>query len=113
MDVLLEGSPISTEELYSSVSDHWVLGHLPDQGPSPLIAQFGQLKEESWWQQKIFSLKMMDSTVFLGTFNAAEMFWYPSPDLCLNTILSGALWTIPSTSMLGLCSDMHCQLWDL
>ena len=22
-------------------SDHWVLGHLPDQGPSPLIAQFG------------------------------------------------------------------------
>ena len=23
-------------------SDHWVLGHLPDQGPSPPIAQFGQ-----------------------------------------------------------------------
>ena len=28
------------------------------------------------------------STVFLGTFKAAEMFWYPSPDLCLDTILS-------------------------
>ncbi|XP_024253842.1 transmembrane protein 164 isoform X3 [Oncorhynchus tshawytscha] len=25
----------------------------------------------------------------------------------------GALRTIPSTSLLGLCSDMHCQLWDL
>jgi hypothetical protein len=26
-------------------------------------------------------LRMMEATVFLGTFNAAEMFWYPSPDL--------------------------------
>ena len=33
MVVLLEGSPISTEELWSSVSDHWVLGHVPDKGP--------------------------------------------------------------------------------
>ena len=41
MVVLLEGSPISTEELWSSVSDHQVLGHLPDQGPYPPIVQFG------------------------------------------------------------------------
>ena len=41
MVVLLEGSPISTEELCSSHSNHLVLGHLPDQGPSPPIAQFG------------------------------------------------------------------------
>jgi hypothetical protein len=26
--------------------------------------------------------------VFLGTFNAAKMFCYPSPDLCLDTIMS-------------------------
>ena len=38
MVVLLEGSPISTEELYQS--DHRILGHLPDQGPCPPIAQF-------------------------------------------------------------------------
>ena len=38
MVVLLEGSPISTEELCQS--NHQVLGHLPDQGPSPMIAQF-------------------------------------------------------------------------
>jgi hypothetical protein len=31
-------------------------------------------------------ISMMETTVFLGTFNAAEMFWYP--DLCLNMILS-------------------------
>ena len=36
--VVLEVSPISTEELCQS--DHWVLGHLPDLGPPPPIAQF-------------------------------------------------------------------------
>ena len=41
MVVLWEGSPISTEELWSSVCDHWVLGHLPDQSPSTPIAQLG------------------------------------------------------------------------
>ena len=35
-----------------------------------------------------FHLRMMEATVFLGTFNAAEMFCYPPPDLCLDTILS-------------------------
>ena len=36
MVVLLEGS------LELSQCDHRLLGHLPDQGPSPPIAQFGQ-----------------------------------------------------------------------
>ena len=31
---------------------------------------------------------MMEANVFLGTFNAGEMYWYPSPGLCLNRILS-------------------------
>jgi hypothetical protein len=35
-----------------------------------------------------FFYLMMEATVFLGSFNAAEIFWNPSPDLCLNTILS-------------------------
>jgi hypothetical protein len=35
--------------------------------------------------------------VILGTFNAADICWYPSTDLCLDTIL----WTIPSNSWLG------------
>ena len=42
MVVLLEGFHISTEELWSSVSDHRVLGHLPDQSLSTPIAQFGR-----------------------------------------------------------------------
>jgi hypothetical protein len=36
----------------------------------------------------LFLLRIMEDVVFLGTANAAEMFWYPSPDLCLDTILS-------------------------
>ncbi|KAK3574497.1 hypothetical protein QTP86_008387 [Hemibagrus guttatus] len=31
---------------------------------------------------------MMKATVLIGTFDAAEIFLYPSPDLCLDTILS-------------------------
>ena len=31
---------------------------------------------------------MMETTVFLETFNVAEFFWYPYTDLCLDTILS-------------------------
>ena len=42
MVVLLEVSPISTEELELCQRDHQVHGHLPDQGPSPPIVQFGQ-----------------------------------------------------------------------
>jgi hypothetical protein len=60
-----------------------------------------------------FHLRMMEATVFLETFNAAEMFGtlpyiFASTQSCL-----GALQTIHSTSWLGFCSDMHCQLWDL
>ena len=36
------------------------------------------------------------------------------PQICVSTqCCLGALRTIPSTSWLGFCSDMHCQLWDL
>ena len=61
----------------NSVSDHRLLRHLPDQGPSPPIGSLGG--------SKLLSFKK--ATVF-ETFNAAEMFRYPSPDLCLHTILS-------------------------
>jgi hypothetical protein len=83
MVVLLEGYPISTEELWSSVSDHQVLGHLPDQGSAGQPALGRVLVIPNF-----LHLRMMEATVSLGTFNAAEMFWYPSPDLCLYTILS-------------------------
>jgi hypothetical protein len=43
-----------------------------------------------------FHLRMMAATVFLGTFNAAEMFWYfppisvPQPNMHLDKILSSS-----------------------
>ncbi len=35
-----------------------------------------------------FHIRMMEATVLIGTLYAAEIFLYPSPDLCLDTILS-------------------------
>jgi hypothetical protein len=89
--VLLESFPISTEELWSSVRVTirflvtfrtkallpWLLSLAgwPDLGRVLVVPNF-------------FHLRMMEVTVFLGTFNIAEMFWYPSPDLCFDIILS-------------------------
>ena len=58
-------------------SDHKVLGHLPDQGPSPLIAPFGRAasSRKSLGGSKLRQFKNDGDTVFLGTFNAAEMFF--------------------------------------
>ena len=87
MVVLLEGAPISTAGLYQS--DHRFLGHLPDQGPSPPIALFGRAvsSRKSLGGSKLLPFKN-EFTEFLGTFNAADIFGYPSPDRILFTILS-------------------------
>ena len=60
---------------------HRVFGHLP---------QFGweNSSRKSLRCSNFIHLRMIEATVFLGTFNAADIFWYPSPDLCLDTILS-------------------------
>ena len=117
MDVLLEGSPISTEELWRlSQSDHRVLGHLPDQGPSsPRLLTLARrpVLGRVLVVPNFTHLRMMEATVFLGPFNAADIFG-TLPQICASTqSCLGALRTIPLTSWLGFCSDMHCQLWDL
>jgi hypothetical protein len=73
-----------TLELWQS--EHWVRGLFPDQGPSPqlLSLALGRVLVVP----NYFHLRIIETTVFLETFNAIDMFWYPSPDLCLNTILS-------------------------
>jgi hypothetical protein len=50
-----------------------------------------------------FHLSMIEATVFLGIFNAAEMCWYPFPDLCLDTILS----TDNSFNLFAWCLLLH------
>ena len=91
MVVLLEGSPISTEELWSSVREiirffvtsltKAILPRLLSLAGRPALGRVLVVPS-------FFHLRMMEATVFLGTFNAAELFWYLSPDLCLDTILS-------------------------
>ena len=91
MVVLLEGSPISTEELWSYV--RVTIGFLVTFLTKALLPRLLSLAE---WPAlgrvmvipNLFYSRMVEASMFLGTFNAAEMFWYPSPDLCLNTNLS-------------------------
>jgi hypothetical protein len=59
------------------------------------------------------ALGMIEATVFLGP-SMLHTFFGTLPQICSATqSCLRVLWTIPSTSWLGFCSDMHCQLWDL
>ena len=52
-------------------------------------------------------LRMMEATVFLGP-SMLQTFFGTLPQICVSTqSCLGALRTIPSTSCLGFCSDMH------
>ena len=73
MVVLLGASPISTQDLWISQSDQRVLCHLSYQLPHS-VRQWGQLQEESWLLLFFFHLRIMEATLLLRTFNAAEMF---------------------------------------
>ena len=55
-------------------SEHQVLGHLPDQSPSPPIAQFGLAasSRRRLGGSKLLPFKNYGS--FLGTFNVADIF---------------------------------------
>jgi hypothetical protein len=69
----------------SGALSEWDLSHLPDQGPSPPIAQ-------CYWRPSML-----------------QTFFCIFPQICASTqSCLGALRTIPSTSWLGFCSDMHC-----
>jgi hypothetical protein len=90
MVVLLEGSQ-SPEELSSSI--RVIIGFLVTSLTKALLPQLLSLARRPAQGRVLvvpnfFHWRMMETTVFLGTFNAADIFWYPSPDLCLDTILS-------------------------
>jgi hypothetical protein len=89
-------------------SDHWVTILTKFLLPRLLSLARRPALGRGFVVPNFFHLRMMEVDVVLGILNAAEMFWYPSPYLCPDTILSRS-----STSWLCFCSDMHCQLWDL
>ena len=91
MVVLLECSPNSKEELWSSV--RVTIGFLVTSLTKALLPRLLSLAGRPDLGRVLvvlnyFHLRMMEATVFLGSFNAADIFWYPSPDLCHDTILS-------------------------
>ena len=101
---LLESSPISTEELWSSV--RVTIGFLVTSLTKALLPRLLSLAGRPALGRVLvvpnfFHLRMMEATVFLGTINAAEMFW-SLPQICASTqSCLGALRTIPSISWLG------------
>ena len=100
MVVLLEVSFISAEELWSSVGDHRVLGHLPDQGPSSPITQFGR----GTVSRKSLGGSKLGGHCVLGDLQCRRMFFGTLPQICASTqSCLGALWPIPLTSWLGFC----------
>ena len=89
--VLLEGFPVSTEELWSSlrVTIRFLVTSLTKALLPRLLSLAGRpALGRVLMVPNFFHLRMMEATVVLGTFNAAEMLGFPSPDLCLDTILS-------------------------
>jgi hypothetical protein len=116
MVVLLEGSPISTEELWSFV--RVTIRFLVNSPTKAFLPQLLSLARQPALGRVLvvtnfFHLRMIVVTVFLGTFNAAAIFG-TLPQICAWTqSCLGALRTVTSTSWLGFCSDMHYQLWHL
>ena len=89
--VLLASSSISAKEICSSV--RLVIGLLVTSLTKVLLAQLLSLVGRPalgrvWVVPYSFHFLMMELTVLLGTFNTLEIVLYPSPDLCLLTILS-------------------------
>ena len=81
MVVLLEGSPISTEELWSFV--RVTIGFLVTSLTKALLPRLLSLARRTALGRVLvvpnfFHLRMMEATVFLGTYNSAEMCWYRS-----------------------------------
>ena len=82
MVVLLEGSPFSTEELWSSV--RVTIGLLVTSLTKALLPQLLSFAGRPALGRVLvvpnfFHLRMMEATVFLGTFNAAEFFLLSFP----------------------------------
>ena len=80
MVVLLEGSPIFTEELWSYV--RVTIGFLVTSLTKALQARLLSLAGRPALGRVLvvpnfFHLRMMEATVFLGTFHAADIFFVP------------------------------------
>ena len=80
--VLLEGSPIFTEELWSSV--RVTIGFSVTSLTKALLAQFGRVasSRKSLGGSKLLTFKNDGGPCILGDLQCCRNVWYLSPDLC-------------------------------
>jgi hypothetical protein len=97
----VEGSPISTEELWRSV--RVTTGFLVTSLTKALLPRLLSLVR--WPAQGrvlvvpyFFHLRMMEATMFLGTFNAAEIVWCTSTQSCLGVLQTNHVQSIELTT---------------
>ena len=112
---LLEGSPISRGSLELCQIDHrGLVTYLTK-------ALLHRLLRLAWRPAlgrvlvvpNFFHLRMVGATVFWGP-SVLQTSFGTLLQICASTqSCLGPLRTIPSTSWLGFCSDMHYQLWDV
>jgi hypothetical protein len=106
--VLLESSTFSTEELLSSVSV--TIRFLVTSLTKALLPRLSSLAElPALGRVLVVPFKNDGGHCVLGVLQLCRHFWYPSPDLCLNTILS-----LSSTdNYFDLMAWFLQQLWTL
>jgi hypothetical protein len=103
---------------YWGVASVWPSGFLSPlwPRPPPPIAQFGRAASyrKSIGGSKLLTFKNDGGHRFLGDLQCCKnvLLPFPRPMPQIQSCLR-ALPIIPSTSWLGFCSDMPCQLWDL
>ena len=112
MVVLLEVSPISTQDLWSSakVNIRFLLTSLT----KALLRLLLSLAERPALGRVLvvpnfLHLRIMEATVVLVTFNTAEMFFVAFPR-CVPRHNSVSELCRQFLQPLGFCSDMHCRL---
>ena len=92
MVVLLEGSPISTEELWSSV--RVIIGLLVTSLTKALLPRFLSFSQVASSRKSLGGSKHLPfkndggHCVLQEPSMLQTLFWFPSPDLCLDTVLS-------------------------
>ena len=105
-------SPLNGEALKLCQRKHQNRGHLSDQGTSARMLSSASSRK-SLGGYKLLPFKNDGGHCVLGDLQFCRHFLVPFPISVLTQSCLWALRTIPSTSWLGFCSDMHCQLWNL
>lgn len=105
--VLPVGGINASRFLHQTISAFW--------GPAPNSSSHlpVRLLQGRWpahlWERAALRLWTREGAALTEAFKAAEMFLYPSPDLRLQTNLSGRFADDSFDFTPGLCSDMHHQ----